>query len=357
MAQPNEARLRAVRRLIEAARELVLYRASLMPQLVASTGLSPEGVELAMTKHLELSPSEAELERLFADARDVPAIAVVLSANVFVGALRALVLARASSDVVLVRPSRREPVFAKALVEAAADPALRLEPSLTLSTVSRGEVHVYGSHRTLELVRDQCRSSVLVVGHGSGMGAAWISTRASLDDAARSLAEDVVAFDQRGCLSPRVALVEGDATRALDFATVLHERLTHSGKRVPRGPLPRDVLAESERYRATMAYAGRTLVGPDHVVGLADMGTPLLEGPAYRHMHVVPVAHEGAAEEWLLPVRSALISVGSDDLNAAKRIAPPWARCALLGRMQRPPLDGPVDRRVWIEPGRAPAGE
>lgn len=336
-----EERIASVRRLVAAAGRLVSRRASLVPALVESTGLSAAGVELALTKHLELDPTDAELRALVAHASETPRVSVVLSANVFVGALRAMALARAGSDDVVVRPSRRDPVFARALVEEAADPALRLDEALDVTNVGEGELHVYGHDATIADIR--ARAAVRVVGHGSGLGAAWISRGADLEVAARALAEDVVVFDQRGCLSPRVALVEGN--RAEDFAERLHVELERLGEIVPRGPLSADERAASDRYVAAMTYANRALVGTGHVVGIAPSGAPMVSSPAHRHVHIAPMSTEADATAFLEPLASSLTAVGSDDESAAKRLAPKWARTSALGKMQRPPLDGPVDMR------------
>ena len=47
----------------------------------------------------------------------------------------------------------------------------------------------------------------------------------------------------------------------------------------------------------------------------------------------------------LEPMLRSIVAVGSDDEQSARELAPPWARISALGRMQRPPLDGPVDLR------------
>ncbi len=340
MTRSTAERIADVRRIVSAATRLVADRASLVPAIVASTGLSEAGVELALTKHLELEPTDDELVRLVALAGDAPRVSVILSANVFVGALRAIALARAAAEDVVVRPSRRDPAFARALVEAAADPGLQLVDDLDVASVGEGEIHIYGHDATIADVR--ARSRVRVVGHGSGLGAAWISARADLATAAHELAEDVVVFDQRGCLSPRLALVEG---RADAFADALHVELEALGLRIPRGGLPAEERAASERYVATMAYAGRALVGTAHVVGVAPPGAPMIAAPAYRHVHVVGCADEAEAMAILAPLTPSLVALGSDDVDAARRLAPQWARVSLLGEMQRPPLDGPVDLR------------
>ena len=191
-----------------------------------------------MTRHLELEPTDEDLRRLAARAGDTSSAAVILSANVFVGALRAIAIARAASPRVVVRPSRRDPTFARALVDAAGDPAIVLDEALDVASVEGGELHVYGHDATIADVRARARPSVRVLGHGSGMGAAWISAGADVAAAASALAEDVIVFDQRGCLSPRVALVEEAPARADAFAEALHAELARQGPR-PARPAPR----------------------------------------------------------------------------------------------------------------------
>jgi acyl-CoA reductase-like NAD-dependent aldehyde dehydrogenase len=353
MARTVAERIADVRRLLQATRETLEQRAELVPAIVESTGLSTEGVELALGRHVELDATDAELSRLVACAGDVSRVAVVLSANVFVGALRAIVLARAASDDVVVRPSRRDPAFARALVSAAiaaGDAHLRIDEALDVAAVDAGEIHVYGRDETIADVRAKARNGVRVLGHGSGMGVALVSASADLSRAARALSDDVVVFDQRGCLSPRIALVIGDEARAAALGDALHAELERLGASVPRGDLPADERAASGRYIATMTYACRVLVGSQHAIGIAPPGAPLVLPPPYRHVHIAACASLADAEKLLAPLANAVVSVGSDDLEAARAIARvcPWARLSALGLMQRPPLDGPVDGR---EPG------
>ncbi|HSO32996.1 MAG TPA: acyl-CoA reductase [Labilithrix sp.] len=339
-------RVADVRRLQRAARAALADRAALVPAIVESTGLSPEGVELALDRHVEIEATDADLERLVERAGDAARVSVVLSANVFVGALRALALARAASTDVVVRPSRRDPAFARALVEAAiqgGDRWLRLDEALDVASVEVGEIHVYGRDDTIADVRRRAR--VRVRGHGSGMGVVWISRAAELDVVARGLAEDVVVFDQRGCLSPRIAFVEGDEARASALADALHAELERLATLVPRGALPAEERAAAGRYVATMTYACRALVGSQHAIGIAPPGAPLVLPPPWRHLHVAASGSIEEAARLLAPLARGVVTLGSDDLAAARRLAPPWARLAAIGRLQRPPLDGPVDLR------------
>ncbi|HVJ88343.1 MAG TPA: acyl-CoA reductase [Labilithrix sp.] len=345
MVRGIDKRIDDVREIVNAARGLVDRRAQLAPALVASTGLSAAGVELALTKHLELDPTQAELRQLVAHAGDASKVAVILSSNVFVGALRAIAIARAASCEVTVRPSRRDPAFARALVQGAASAAIRLDESLDVADVEEGEIHIYGHDETIAALRARARAGVRIVGHGSGLGIAWLSRDAVLADAARDLADDVVVFDQRGCMSPRIAFVEGPFERAEAFAESLHAELERLGELVPRGRLSADERAASERYVATMTYASRVFVGHDHAVGVAPPGAPMIPCPAHRHVHVAACTTEAEALTVIAPLSRSLVAVGSDDVVAARRLAPSWARVSVLGCMQRPPLDGPVDRR------------
>ena len=348
MVRTAAHRIADVRRLLLAARRILEKRAELVPAIVDSTGLSTEGVELALGSHVEFEATDEELSRLVACAGDVSRVAVVLSANVFVGALRAIALARAASDDVVVRPSRRDPAFTRALVGAAnalGDTCLRIDEALDVAGLEAGEIHVYGRDETIADVRARAREGVRVLGHGSGMGIALVSAAADLSHAARALADDVVVFDQRGCLSPRIALVIGDEVRAAALGDALHAELDRLAATIPRGDVPKDERAASGRYVATMTYACRVLVGSQHAIGIAPPGAPLVLPPPYRHVHVAACASLADAERLLAPLARAVVSVGSDDLEAARAIAPPWARLSALGRMQRPPLDGPVDGR------------
>lgn len=319
--------------LLAAARK-VAAEAEVREATVESTGLSRAGVDLAMERHLEVDARPEDLAKLVAHAGMADAVAVILSSNVFVGALRAIALALAATPNVTVRPSRRDPAFATALCKAA---NVKLALELDVASITAGEIHVYGKDETIADVRKH--ASVPVKGHGSGMGVAVLSAGLTqgprLADAARALAEDVVVFDQRGCLSPRIVLVP--EAIADDFADALHTALEDSTIR--RGPLSSEERAASQRYISTMTFGGRVLVGREHAVGVAKT---LIACPAYRHVHVIATDDPASV---IAPIARGVTTIGSDDLEVAKRVAPSWARLARLGAMQRAPLDGPVDLR------------
>jgi hypothetical protein len=343
--RPVEARISDVRRLLDAAREVHAGRAALRDRIAETTGLTPAGVELGF-ESLEQEASDADLRALVDAAGQADHVHVVLSANVFIAPLRAIALARAASPRVTVRPSLRDPVLARALVHAAADPAVTLVEDRDVARVVAGppglarRVDVYGRAATIAGVRASVAEGVEVRGHGPGMGVAVVA--GDVAAAAGRVAVDVAAFDQRGCLSPRVVLVVGDPSRAEELALELHAALAALGRRVPRGSLDAEESAGASRWRDAVAFAGRLFAGEDHAVGLLASLDPSMLPPAGRHVLVVPLAPEGGVESALAPVAPYVVAVGSDDPAVA---GPPHARRSALGAMQRPPLDGPVDRR------------
>ncbi|HHH31009.1 MAG TPA: proline dehydrogenase [Polyangiaceae bacterium] len=350
------AALRAARRLTDRADPL--GRAA-RERLVTTSGLSPEGVALALDEHLETEVSDTELEALL----DVDASSrchLVLAANVCTAPLRAIACALASSATVFVRPSRRDPVVTELLAHALDEDAAftgtvalvdRIEPA------TGDAVHVYGRDETIATYRSQLPDGARLHGHGTGLGVAVVESNADLIDAAVAFATDLVPFDGRGCLSPRVVLVAGDprtpAARARAFAIAAAEALARLGERVPRGPLQAPDAAALRQYADTMTAIGEAFEGPHHLLGLDldphESGETLPVGPALRCALVLPVL-AGLLPEGLPPLASSVTAIGSAGdglLTEAIAALAPRARRSPLGRMQRPPLDGPVDLRPF----------
>ncbi len=329
-----------VRLLVAAANQIATDEA-LIAALTAEGPLSRGGVVLALRSHLELDPSDAEIAALLATRLPaVPEATVILAANVFVAALRALAVAAASAERVRVRPSRRNPRFATALVHAAralgAD-WISVHTTRDPSTI-RGAVHVYGRADTVTAVQAAVAPDVTVYAHGPGFSVASVDT----DDAAPLVARDMVPFDQRGCLSPRITYVLG-TERARRFAAELARELASS--RVPRGALDAAEHAEWTRYVDTWTMAAHDLHGgADHVVVVTDGTAPFALAPVGRAMHVIAIDSRAQLELALLPFASQLVAVAGAAPLTARAFA--HVRHAALGCLQRPPFDGPVDLRA-----------
>ncbi len=329
-------------------------------ELLSTTGLSLANVELCLREHLETHASPGEIARLVACTQAVPRAHVLLSANVFVGALRALALAVSSAPQVVVRASRREPSFARAIVEAVADPAVARSISFAdeLHPAPGEEIHLYGRDQTIVEVCRRLHPDVRVWAHGAGIGVVLLGDDADIGQAADELAADMVPFDQQGCLSPRIVLAHGTVSRAQAFGAALANALQRWQERVPTGRRSAEELAEQTRYRDTVMMLGDVIAAGPGVVGVVEGTDARLVAPTGRSMHVVAVGPEHDASdaiEQLAPHVAALgISPGSRDPWVARMAALlPRARTSALGFMQRPAFDGPVDLRT---PGaRAPA--
>jgi acyl-CoA reductase-like NAD-dependent aldehyde dehydrogenase len=321
--------------------------------VLATSGLSPEGVELALSEHVETEVTAADLDRLVAWCRAAGRCHAVLSAQVCVGAVRAVALAAATAPAVLVRPSRRDPALASILArELTAHRGFRgaggsIEVVGDLAASSGDEVHAYGSDEAMAALERSLAPGLRFRGHGTGFGVAWVSRASDLASAAAALARDVVVFDQRGCLSPRLALVEGDGARALRFAALLDGALGDLGRSVPRGPLSAGARAEVSSFVALAQSAGEARVGRDHVVAFLEGPTALLP-PAARAVTVVAAPSNEAVARLMAPYFRYITAVGGDigDDDAARPLGElAGIRRSALGLMQKPPLDGPVDLR------------
>jgi hypothetical protein len=359
-AENDEIRRRRVECVLGAANRLLApgpARAQLVAELRQTTGLSTEGVARALDRHAERSASEHELALLLGRTRrpnSPPTCHVLLSANVCTGSIRALCLAVAVAPHVRVRPSRRDPALAVALAAELSRDRHFARASGTVELVGElvvapeDELHAYGRDDTIAAVRTLgCR----VWAFGSGYGIAVVEEGIDLAAAANAIVSDVVAFDQRGCLSPRVVLCGGDAERASQVATILQEHLARAASEVPMGTLAAAERAEVARWLTTAAALGGAPPRLDEVLRVgaacsAEDHDAIAPPPPARCLHVVGCG-SGMGERTSAVVAKATILGGGGGavFNAARALAP-RARVAALGRMQTPPLDGPVDLRT-----------
>ena len=323
--------------------------------LAAQCPLSKQGIDRALRNHLEVNPSPHDLEKLIRAAGDATHVHVVLSGNVFVGALRAIAIAVAAAPRVTVRMSRRESVFSKALLRAVSDPGV-VDSVSFLSDPDREklfdwrgcEVHLYGRDATIEQISATLSATVRVRPHGSGLGIAVVGVSAEVGEAADAIAQSVIPFDQRGCLSPRVVLVEGGEGRCEAVAMAISESLKCWERRVPIGNVSCEERGDIIRYRDTCHVAGRLFEAGSGCVGMTL--ETLWVAPVGRCIHVVS-CEKDRVEAMLAPLQSAVTAVGiagddGDMLVRAVCSALPLARHSAAEQMQKPPLDGPVDRRT-----------
>ena len=352
-------RRRAILEVVEAGKRVAAAVAARAPEgaarLAHSTGISPEMVQRALARNLERDVSEPELAKLLVWVGDeVDEVAVVLSAGVLTSPLRALALARAAGRRVTVHPSQRDPLFTELLVRELGADDVQLAGRFSAPAFRGQQLHLYGSDETVRTLRRAVASSasdssprVRVRSHGHGFGIVWVE-RSDAAVAARAIADDVIDFDQRGCLSPRVVFVRSTAGAA-SVAAALSAQLGEMSKIFPRAPLSDGERGVARPVRDTVAFAGTLYEGPDHFVGLLPEDAPMFLGPGGRSVIVFPVSSPEQVAAKLGALRAWVTSVGSDvsapDATLMAALGVPHARLAVLGAMQTPPLDGPVDLR------------
>jgi len=336
--------------------------AELRTALPRAARLSPELVELAIAYAAEaLDPRAmtALLEREFgADAVDRPVaagqalVAHVLASNVPALALPAIALGCLAGAAVLVKSGRDDrlsgPAFQRAL--EAVDPALAATVVVTYwpggdavrenTILGRADVVVAsGGDTAVRALADRVRGPL--VAHGPRVSAAVIGRAATGEAAALALARDVALHDQRGCLSPHVVWVEGDAER---FAEDLAAALDAVAAQLPLGP-----ATVAERAAARLA-AAEAEWAPAAQVRRGAGGTVILDpapsfrvSPGRRTVRVHPLADVRALPELLPPGRIECLGLaGVEGAALAARLrARGVSRLCPVGRMQRPRLSWP----------------
>lgn len=338
-------------------------------RVVRSSGLSPAGLEWAL--ETSLAPlSESALIRLEASvpaprpgvvrARPGQLCAVVLAGNVFTATLRAVcwpllfgwpVVAKASGEDAF--PALLEAALRES--DASLGEAFRVlafssedEPLVNALFEQADAVSVYGSDTTLNAIRANLGATVSFMGHGHGLGAAIVGAQALADEtsareAARALALDVAAYDQRGCMSPHAVWVErGAKVEARLFGLLLFRELDALHTHMPRGELPLQDASAQLSWRAVSSLRGELVEGDDFALSYEE-STPLRVSPGYRNLQVITTEKIDEACERLASLGVHLKCLGLAGVDAHElarklpaRVAP---RLCPLGTMQTPPID------------------
>jgi hypothetical protein len=262
-----------------------------------------------------------------------------LSANVFTAPLRAVALALASSERVCVRSSRREPVMAE-LLHAASEGQFEIVSAI--DPAPGDHVWAYGGDEALADIAATLPRGVTFHAHGFGYGAALLDHAAChAPAAARSLALDAVLFDQRGCLSPRFAVVHAPLDRALALAHALAAALDDWRARLPLGHLDPSEVEANVRFRETMTYASECCLSTSAgTVAVLSEPERFPLPPVGRNLLLL------ATNDWQRPIAANAAQLTQLGVAGSFAPLPAHVRTAPLGQMQRPPFDGPVDRRT-----------
>jgi hypothetical protein len=226
-----------------------------------------------------------------------------------------------------------------------------------------------GSTENLAAIRQRLPPKLRFLGYGHRLSFAYVSGAVLSGLNARKIiaraAEDIVAWNQLGCLSPHVIYVEhGGGLSAEQFAEKLGEELEQREQSQPRGELPVQTAASiaSRRsfYELRAAHAGHTRCWCSKnstawtVIYEADprFQTSCLN----RFVYVKGVTHLTEMLQNADSIRGNVSTVGlaapEDKVQALATELARWGvtRVCPLGQMQNPPL-------TWRHDGRPSLGD
>ncbi|NLE47179.1 MAG: hypothetical protein GX614_02130 [Sandaracinaceae bacterium] len=335
-------------------------------ELEASSGLKKANLLRGLSDALESMSLERFIEILERAERSAPPGTrpsplglhlSILPSNVFTAPLRALILPLLFGNPVIAKASSRGDrlahLFADALTEtfAEAEPALR--DALFVLTFSSQErdllerllvqaksVAAYGTDQTVRAIRELLPAQTRYQAHGSGLGLALMDGPADEATLAR-FAEDIIAFDQRGCLSPHALFTLGDARQA---AEALERALSAASFRRPRGALPLELASAQLQWRAVGEARGELIEGHDFAITIEPAGPPRIS-PGYRNIAIIPLESKTEFLRIAASFGQRLKALGIESEECASLIdelpllvSP---RISRFGEMQRPAIDEP----------------
>ncbi|HEX9045938.1 MAG TPA: acyl-CoA reductase [Verrucomicrobiae bacterium] len=226
-----------------------------------------------------------------------------------------------------------------------------------------------GSDETLAAIRTRLPARARFVGYGQRISFGYIAREALRDETLAELvaraADDVVAWDQNGCLSPQVIYVEErGAVESDQFAARLAAELMQREMTEPRGAISveeaADIASRRTLYETLAAHRGDAKLWQSQN---STAWTVIFEhdvrfrfSPLNRFIFVKPVPDLAAALQGLDEVQDRVSTVGvaapPDKGHELARQFSGWGatRICPLGQMQNPPL-------TWRHDGRPALGD
>lgn len=227
-----------------------------------------------------------------------------------------------------------------------------------------------GSDETLDSIRAKVPGRVRFLGYGHrvsfGLVAGESLFGARTAKVVSAAADDVVAWNQLGCLSPHVIYVQpGGDVSPEQFAQLLADELTRREAIEPRGEItPEESAAIASRRAIYEIRAAHSPASTRHWRSEGSTAwTVIFEAdPRFqlsclnRFIYVKPVSDIKALLESADPVRGKVSTIG---IAAPEEVIPGLAaqlahwgatRICPLGQMQNPPL-------TWRHDGRPPLGD
>jgi hypothetical protein len=319
-------------------------------RLAESSGLHPSMLRTVLPLVASMLDEEA-LGALLARERGEAAapewIAHALASNVPALAVPAIALGCLAGAAVVVKSGHRDTVSAAAFQRALA--AVDAPLAATVVPVAWGHspalddvlldtplAVLTGHDETVAMLAGRATGRVLA--HGTRYSALLLDTRQPLDPEA--VARDVVLYEQRGCLSPHVAFVVGDAERcAADLAAALRELAST----LPPATSTVEDRAGVRLFLEEVAWRGARVTADSWGAVLLEATAAFEPTCGARTIRVVPIA-DAAALPALLP-QDRVECVGTNAAAPDGLRERGVSRVCPVGRMQAPKLSWPRGQR------------
>lgn len=217
-----------------------------------------------------------------------------------------------------------------------------------------GKVVVYGGREAVEGVRGRVTAGRDVVVYGPGVGVGFVLPDAG-EAAAVALARDVCAYEQQGCVSPRIVYVIGDAT---GFSEALADGLRDETRRLAVPAPPAGDAVAIRAARAAWELEGYERGDGSRVLGAADLTWTVLSSPSTtarvesltRVVYLLGAPDLEEALTALEPLSGNVQSIGYAGTIGLERLAEEAvrlgvSRVAPFGTLAWPPAD-------WRHEGR-----
>ncbi len=214
-----------------------------------------------------------------------------------------------------------------------------------------------GKDETIQAIKSTLQDRVRCIGYGHRISFGYVAKESlkgkALKDACQAMANDVVAWNQQGCLSPHLFYIEeGGDISPKQVARLFADELQALEKTFPRGPIS---VEESRAIRTRrMVYEMRSAELPDTQVFQSDGSTSwtvVYDGDVRfqpsclnRFVYIKGVEDLATAlratEEYREKVSTVGIASSGNRLEAQAMQLAQWgvSRICPLGRMQDPPL-------------------
>lgn len=356
------------------------WRAQAVQVLAQERGHHPHAVARALERLFEPYHPDAllawmERELVTTEAAGYPRsvwtapelVGVILAGNVPPPALQSLLSCLLVGTPVFLKLSSEAPAFPQLLraslkhqdlllydavaTETWSGPAIQTDALLRHVDV----VQVYGGEATVQAIRMRTPARTRVIEHGPRVSLTYL-TREALACAPQSqladrVVEDLILYEQQGCLSPHWILVEeSEAHPATELCERLQQALTRSVERCPPAPLEEGQAAAQVQLKGVHAFLGTLYETSGGSVCLEREGDLNLSCLGRLGL-VRPVRDEHEAAQLLRPWRGLLQGLALE--------CPPERRMHLLerflplgfsylcrpGALQQPPASWPGDGR------------